>query len=139
MAVPGTASTRIRVRGQTATPWLSVYIHDSDIATVRYEPAGPGSGTAYLGYTPRTYFDDESASAPADVLREAEGLAFWLARQQGRSDEAELRELIASFLAGDIREQHDDDLDDAGIFVEVKVSRFLNAVGLPVPRELPST
>jgi hypothetical protein len=126
-------------RPDLATPWLSVYIHDSDIATVRYEPAGPGSGTAYLGYTPRTYFDDESASAPADVLREAEGLAFWLARQQGRSDEAELRELIASFLAGDIREQHDDDLDDAGIFVEVKVSRFLNAVGLPVPRELPST
>ena len=35
-----------------AAPWLSVYIHDSDIATVRYEPHGPGSGTAYLGYTP---------------------------------------------------------------------------------------
>ena len=26
-----------------AAPWLSVYIHDSDIATVRYEPAGPGA------------------------------------------------------------------------------------------------
>jgi hypothetical protein len=51
-----------------------------------YEPAGPGSGTAYLGYTPRTYVDDESASAPADVLREAEGLASWLARQHGRSN-----------------------------------------------------
>ena len=72
----------------------------SDIATVRYEPGGPGSGIAYLGHTPRVYFGDESASAPADVLREAEGLAFWLARQQGRSDEAELRDLIASFLAG---------------------------------------
>jgi hypothetical protein len=126
-------------RPDLAAPWLSVYIHDSDIASVRYEPAGPGSGTAYLGYTPRTYFDDESASAPADVLREAEGLAVWLARQQGRSDEAELRELIASFLASDSREQQDDDLDDASIFVEVKVSRFLNAVGLPVPHELPST
>jgi len=136
-----------------AAPWLSVYIHDSDIATVRYEPGGPGSGIAYLGHTPRMYFGDESASASADVLREAEGLAFWLARQQGRSDEAELRDLIASFLAGDIPEQrfHDHagagtdagtdagDLDDADIFVEIKVSRFLAAVGLPVPAELPDT
>jgi hypothetical protein len=126
-----------------AAPWLSVYIHDSDIATVRYEPAGPGSGTAYLGHTPRTYFDDESASAPADVLRETEGLALWLARQQARSDVAELRELIASFLAGDSREQQLDDdagdLDDADIFVEVKVSKFLTAVGLPVPHELSNT
>lgn len=67
-------------------PWLSVYIHDSDIATVRYEPHGPGSGTAYLGCTPRTYLDDESASEPTDVLREAEGLALWLTRQQNRND-----------------------------------------------------
>jgi hypothetical protein len=130
-----------------AAPWLSVYVHDSDIATVRYEPGGPGSGIAYLGRTPRVYFGDESASAPAGVLREAEGLAFWLARQQGRSDEAELRDLIASFLADDTPEQqiHDHasagtdagDLDDADIFVEIKVSRFLAAVGLPVPSELP--
>ena len=85
--------------------------------------------------------------APADVLREAEGLASWLARQQGRSDEAGLRDLIASFLAGDISEErlHVDtgavagDLDDAEIFVEVKVSRFLRAVGLPVPHELAGT
>jgi hypothetical protein len=130
-----------------AAPWLSVYIHDSDFATVRYEPGGPGSGIAYLGCTPRVYFGDESASAPADVAREAEGLAFWLARRQGRSGEAELRDLIASFLVGDIREQqlHDDasagagDLDDADMFVEIKVSRFLAAVELPVPPELPYT
>ena len=131
-----------------AAPWLSVYIHDSDIATVRYQPHGPGSGTAYLGYTPRTYFDDESASEPADVFREAEGLALWLIRQRDRNDAVELRELIAPFLAGDFREQQSgehadgaenaDDLDDAGIFVEVKVSRFLTAAGLPVPHELPS-
>jgi hypothetical protein len=135
---------------ELAAPWLSVDIYDSDIATVRYEPAGPGSGIAYLGCTPRTYFEDDSASAPTDVLREAEGLAFWLARQQGRGDEAELRELIASFLADDIQEQQlddddsgfeddADDLDNAEIFVEVKAARFLQAVGLPVPHELPST
>ncbi len=123
-------------------------IHDSDIAVLRYEPVGPRSGTAYLGHTPRTYFEDESASAPTDVLREAEGLASWLAGQQGRSDEAELRELIASFLAHDIPEPLDDDADleddadglgDTDIFVEVKVSKFFNAIGLPVPDELPST
>lgn len=122
-----------------AVPWLSVDIHDSDIATIRYEPAGPGSGTAYLGFTPRTYFEDESASAPADVLREAEGLAFWLTQHSGRRDEADLRELIASFLADDSEQQLDDDADfedDADIFVEVKVSKFLAKVGLPVPEEL---
>ena len=62
-------------------PWLSVDIYDSDFATVCYEPPGPGSGTAYLGNTPRTYFGNESASAPTDVLREADGLASWLAQQ----------------------------------------------------------
>lgn len=130
-----------------AAPWLSLYIHDSDFATVRYEPRGPGTGTAYLGCTPRTYFGDESAPETTDVLRDAEGLALWLTRQQNRNDAAELRELIASFLAGDFPEQqsgeHADDgegagdLDDGDIFVEVKVSRFLTAVGLRVPHELP--
>jgi hypothetical protein len=131
----------------TAGPWLSVCIHDSDIAAIRYEPAGPGSGVAYLGFTPRTYFQKESASAPTDVPREAEGIAFWLVQQHGRSDEPDLRELIASFLAHDIREQQpgnnvspaDDvgDLDDADVFVEIKVARFLKAIELPVPAGLP--
>lgn len=130
----------------SAVGWLSIYIYDSDIAEVRYKPTGPGSGTAYLGYTPRAYYEDESASAPADVAREAAGLASWLARQQGRADEAQLRQVIAPFIAGDTPEQLDDieeDDDDAGledeadIFVEAKVSRFLKAVGLPVPEGLP--
>jgi hypothetical protein len=135
---------------ELAAPWLRIDIYDSDIAAVQYEPAGPGSGIAYLGYTPRTYFEDESASAPADVRREAEGLASWLARQQGGDDEAELREMIASFLAGDVQERHLDDggsdseddagdLDDGEVFVEVKVARFLRAVGLPVPGDLSGT
>jgi hypothetical protein len=130
------------------TMWLSVYIYDSDIAEVRYEPAGPGSGTAFLGFTPRAYYEDESASAPADVAREAAGLALWVARQQGRADEAELRQVIAPFIADDTPESLDDldadddddddaDLDEADIFVEAKVSRFLKAVGLPVPPGLP--
>jgi hypothetical protein len=130
------------------SPWLSIEIHDSDYAVIRYEPAGAGSGTAYIGYTPRTYFEDESASAPTDVLREAEGLATWLADQQRRSDQAAVRELIRPFLAEDDPEQLEDqadlkddadELDDADIFVEVKVARFLSTVGLPIPDGLPST
>lgn len=125
--------------------WLSVCIYDSDIAEVRYEPAGPGSGTAFLGFTPRAYYEDESASAPTDVAREAAGLASWLARQQGRADEAELRLVIAPFIADDTPESLDDldadeddaELNEADIFVEAKVSRFLTAVGLPVPPGLP--
>jgi hypothetical protein len=122
-------------------PWLSVDIYDSDFATVRCEPPGPGSGTAYLGNTPRTYFGNESASAPTDVLREADGLASWLAQQQGNIVSAKLPELIASFLASDSPDEQlsdDVDLGDADIFVEIEVSQFLRAVGLSVPRELPS-
>jgi hypothetical protein len=107
-------------------PWLSVDIYDSDFAAVRYEPPGPGSGTAYLGNTPRTYFDAESASAPADMPREAEGVACWIG-QQGRVVSAELRELIASFLASDSRAERPwagAELDDADIFVEIKLSLF---------------
>ena len=133
-----------QVPAATAT-WLSICVYDSDIAEVRYEPAGPGSGTAFLGFTPRAYYEDESASAPADVAREAAGLASWVARQQGRSDEAELRQLIAPFIADDAPESLDDldadddsaGLDEADIFVEAKVSRFLKTIGLPVPPGLP--
>jgi len=58
-------------------PWLLVDIHDSDIATIAYRPIGSGSGVAYLGVTPRTYFEDPGASAPSDVAREAGGLVEW--------------------------------------------------------------
>ena len=76
-----------------------------------------------------------------DVLREADGLASWLAQQQGNIVSAKLPELIASFLASDSPDEQlsdDVDLGDADIFAEIKVSQFLRAVGLSVPRELPS-
>ncbi len=60
-------------------PWLYVEIHDSDLTILRYGPAGPGSGIAFLGYTPRTYFEDDDASDPTNVDLEAAGLAAWLA------------------------------------------------------------
>src|SRR5262245_64798197 len=92
-------------------PWLFVNIHDSDVATVMYGPVGPGSGTAFLGWTPRTYFEDDSASAPTDVTREAEGLAAWWAAYHGGASQAaqtakvdELRQ----FLVGDNQKPHED-------------------------------
>ncbi|WP_158220288.1 hypothetical protein [Kineosporia sp. A_224] len=35
--------------GEVPMPALLVAVHDSDLAFVQYLPAGPGSGTAYLG------------------------------------------------------------------------------------------
>src|SRR5690242_8201290 len=122
-------------------PWLSVDIYDSDFATVCYEPPGPGSVTVYLGNTPRTYFVNESASAPTNVVRVADGLASWLAQQQGNSVSAKLLQFIASVVALDSpAAQLNDhvDLGDADIIADLKVSQFLRAVGLSVPPELPS-
>lgn len=130
-----------------AEPWLSVDIHDSDITTVVYRPAGPGRGVAYLGDTPRTYFENENASAPTDVAREAAGLASWWAQRQHGGSEAERgakeRELVA-YLAEDTdpagltfdEDEDIDGLDDGEIFVEVKTARFLAALDLPVPDDL---
>jgi hypothetical protein len=141
------------------SPWLKVVIFDSDIADISYHPAGPGTGVAYLGYTPRVYFEDENASSPTDVEREAAGLAAWVAAYQGGGDETALQDLIAPFLASDEdededdveRDEEDDDAwaadeeepdedsdsdDDAEAVVEVKLARLLAAIGLPVPDDL---
>ena len=135
-----------------AEPWLSVDIYDSDITTVVYRPAGQGSGVAYLGDTPRTYFADETASAPTDTGVEAAALAAWWARRHGASDDArdaKARELIGYLAAdgpddpgdygnSDYGNSDYDDLADADVFVEVTTARFLAVLDLPVPDGLPS-
>lgn len=131
---------------QVAEPWLLLDIHDSDIGTVSYRPAGPGSGVAYLGSTPRTYFAREEASEPTDVAREAAGLAAWWERHHGPATvvagAAKTTELV-TYLAQDEDPYEDfdededvDELDDAEIFVEVRAARFLAALDLPLPDEL---
>jgi hypothetical protein len=104
---------------------------------------------AYLGHTPRTYFEDADASVPTDVRREAAGPTSWWARLHGGADDAQRSakeaELVA-YLAED-RDPEADDLDDedddvdgmdeADVFVEVKTARFPGALGLPMPGELP--
>jgi hypothetical protein len=121
-------------------PWLSVTVHDSDIATLRYSPSGAGSGTAFVGITPRIYFDDPQASQPTDVGREADGLATWVGGSQGRSDLGDLANVIRPFLAADrvAEDSEEDDLDDAEVFAEIKVARLLSALQLPLPPTWPS-
>jgi len=143
------------------SPWLKVVIFDSDIADISYHPAGPGTGVAYLGFTPRVYFEDDNASAPTDVERESAGLAAWVATYQGGGDEAALQDLIVPFLASDDGDDEEDDrdpdrggsawddeeepedepaddFDDDDALVEVKVARLFTAIGLPLPDDLTS-
>ena len=126
-----------------AEPFLWIDIHDSDITSVVYAPAGPGAGVAYLGLTPRTYFENPNASDPTDVLREAAGLASWWALSNSGDAPAKQAELLA-FLAEDEDphgfewdESEDvDEIDDGEVFVEVKTRRFLAALDLPLPEGL---
>ena len=142
------------------SPWLKVVIFDSDIADISYHPPGPGTGVAYLGFTPRVYFEDDNASAPTDVERESAGLAAWVVTYQGGGDEAALQDLIVPFLASDDGDDEDDqdpdrggsawddeeepdddpddDFDDDDALVEVKVARLFTAIGLPLPDDLTS-
>jgi hypothetical protein len=61
-------------------PYLSIDVHDSDIATVDYRPAPETAGRFFLGTEPRIYFEDEAASEPLDRNAEAQGLAHWARR-----------------------------------------------------------
>ncbi|PPK65275.1 hypothetical protein V5P93_003713 [Actinokineospora auranticolor] len=116
--------------------WLAVVIFDSDLAEVRYQPAGPGTGSAFLGYTPRDYFGDEDASAPTDVPREAAGLAAWWADGDDAADTDGKAGEIEGFLAADDAPHVHPKTDDADLFVEIKAARFLTALGLPLPPAL---
>ena len=135
----------------TTEPWLLVDIYDSDIATVIYRPAGRGTGITYLGYTPRTYFEDPDASAPTDVAAEAAGLASWWAAHHSAvtggavSDAAHAAKAaeLAGFLAADLDPAEidldgddKDDEDDAEVFVEIKTAGLLAALDLPPLRDL---
>ena len=120
-------------------PWLWVDIHDSDFATIRYAPAGSGTGVAFLNLTPRIYFESDDVSAPTDVTRESRGLTdWWAARQPGADVQAlaSQREVIAALLASDLEPPVEDAEDKADIFAEMKAARFLTAMNLPLPDEL---
>lgn len=106
-------------------PRLWLDIHASDFATVAYAPSGPGSGVAYLGYSPRVYFETDEASEPTNPAREALGLATWVAALQPQVDIESKQAAIATFLAGDEapNEEVDSD-DDADVFVSSRLSEL---------------
>jgi hypothetical protein len=113
-------------------PWLFVNIYDSVIATVMYHPSDPGMGMAFLGATPRTYFDDATASAPTDVGLESLGLANWWAHRARAGEPArddKQTELMDYLADDDIIERRD-------AVVEDTVVRFLATLDLPPPADL---
>lgn len=107
--------------------YLSLDIHDSDIVTVQYRPASPPAmGVCYLGYEPREYFDDPSASAPVDRAAEAQGLATWAKTAWNKDVD---REAIRCLLA-----EPGNEPDDA--FAEDTARRLLRLLNIPPPAEL---
>jgi hypothetical protein len=129
---------------------MLITVHDSDITTITYRPVGTGTGVAYLGITPRTYFEDVNASAPTDVVREAAGLTAWWAGLHAETDRERLiskeAELLG-YLAQDVDPEDDDlddgdeidvdALDDADLFVEIKTAKLLALLDLPLPAGFP--
>jgi hypothetical protein len=111
-----------------APPHLTVAVHDSDVATVTYEPVSAGArGICYLGFEPRHYFDDPAASDPVDVEVEAAALATWSEAHTGLDvDPGKLRDLLAS-PQGD---------EPEAAYVEESVALLLALLGLPLPDEL---
>jgi hypothetical protein len=106
--------------------FLVIDIHDSDIATVDHAPA-TAAGRFYLGYQPRTYFENPDASEPVDNEAEAASFAAWAREVLGvEVAAADVLPLLA--VEGEI-----DARDD---FVEETVSELLKLVGLPVPQEI---
>lgn len=112
-----------------ATPRLVAKVHDSDFVDVEYAPAlADGSGRCYVGFEPRHYFEDETASDPVDVAAEARGLAAWAADVRGVVADPEA---ISSMLASP------DAADEApDVFVEAALVRLTQALGLPIPEDL---
>ena len=103
-------------------PFLTIEIHDSDLATVSYEPGPASGGLAYLGFQPRDYFEDPGASEDVDLNVQEAGLAAWAHGATGSSVEAKS---IRPLLAEDEVEDPEDD------FVEETAIRFIELLGLP--------
>jgi hypothetical protein len=107
--------------------WLSIDIHDSDIATVEHRRRSGAQGRFHLGFQPRDYFEDPEASEPVDLDAEARAMAAWAKEVAGTDVEPDR---IRGLMAEDGVEDPDD------TFVEDTVFRLVELIGLPVP-ELP--
>src|SRR5689334_16749450 len=70
--------------------YLGIDIHDSSIATVDYRPATAGTGRFYLGFEPRHYFEDPTASKAVDSTTEMVSFIAWADRVVGADLTVEL-------------------------------------------------
>lgn len=112
------------------TDWdLRVSVHDSDIATIEYQPSGSASGRFYLGFQPRDYFNDPDDHDPVDLAAESEGFSQWAAIVLGRRiSTEEVRAMMA-----------EDEVDEpVDTFVEDTVARLLARLDMPLPPWLQS-
>lgn len=107
-------------------PWLRITVHDSTVGVVEYAPAFGGSGTAYSGCAPRTYFEDPAIEA-TDKPREVRALAAWFAALNLGSE----RDLVADLGALLVGE---DELAEEP-FVEELFEGFFADLGIPVSFE----
>lgn len=109
-------------------PFIALQIEDSDIAVIDYAPVPQGAaGRCYLGYEPRHYYEDPSASQPVDTAAEARGLAEWARVATGANVKAKaIQKMLASPKGKDPKND----------FVEDTVARLLPALGLPLPPDL---
>lgn len=108
--------------------FLSIDIHDSDMATLRFAPAeSPARGLLHLGYEPRHYFEDPSASEPVDVVAETDALIAWAAEVTGVLVASE--EVLPLLASPDGDEPED-------LFVEETVAQLLKVIGLLPPPDL---
>lgn len=107
------------------TDWdLWVSVHDSDIATIEYQPSGSAAGRFYLGYQPRDYFDAPADHDPVDLAAESEGFSQWAAMVLGKDiSPQEVRAIMA-----------EEDVDEpVDTFVEDTVTRLLTRLDMPLP------
>jgi hypothetical protein len=111
----------------SASPYLRLDIHDSDIAQVDFGPTEAGEGRFYLGFEPAVYFEDPDASQPVDAAREARGFSTWAAQVMGVTVESEQ---VLPLLADP------DGAEPEDTFVEDTVVRLLRLLNIPVPQQL---
>ena len=106
-------------------PWLTIEIHDSDVADVQFRPSASGRGKLYLGFEPRHYFDDPEASDPVDGFVEAAALAEWARFTTLREVEPTA---VLALMAAD-----DPEATPAADFVEDTAVVLFELIGLPLP------
>lgn len=77
---------------------LRLFLADSDFAEVRYDPVtSPGTGAAFVGFTPRTYFENDEAPGCTDTAPDSAGLAAWAGPGVSPAD---VQELLADDTTG---------------------------------------